>query len=77
MKNRRSERSLRGSSKSIKKASLKSSSSSTSRSSTKDKAIQEKVKVPEFMTEASFITKKRDAEYQVQRLTVVKDLGKS
>lgn len=29
------------------------------------------------MTEASFITKKRDAEYQVQRLMVVKDLGES
>lgn len=29
------------------------------------------------MTEASFIRKKRDADYQVQTLVVVKDLAKS
>ena len=46
------------------KSSAKSNSSSKSMSSTKSKAIAEKLKVAELMMEASFIKKKRDAEYQ-------------
>ena len=59
------------------KSSAKSSSSSKSKSSTKAKAIKEKVKAAEFMMEASFIKKRRDAEYQTCSLLVEGELAKA
>ena len=67
----------KSSSKHSSKSSAKSSSSSKSRSSTKAKAIEEKVKVAELMMEASFIKKRRDAEYQTWSLMVDKELAKA
>ena len=55
--------SSKSSSKHSSKSGGRSSSLSKSRSSIKAKAIEEKVKVAEFMMEASFIKKRRDTEY--------------
>ena len=43
----------------------------------KAKAIEEKVKVAEIMMEASFIKKRRDAEYQIRSLMVEEELTKA
>ena len=69
--------SSKSSSKYSSKSSAKSSSLSKSRSSTKAKAIEEKVKVAELMMEASFIKKRKDAEYQTRPLMVEKELVKA
>ena len=69
--------SSKSSSKCSSKSSAKSISSSKSKSSTKAKAIEEKVKVAELMMEASFIKKRKDAEYQTRPLMVEKELVKA
>ena len=68
-----SESSLKHSSKS----SAKSSSLSKARSCTKAKAIEEEVKVTELMMEASFIKKRKDAEYQTWSFMVEEELAKA
>ena len=74
-KSRKSDQASRCSSKSCSKHSSKSSAKS--RSSTKAKAIEVKVKVAEFIMEASFIKKRRDAEYQTRPLMVEEELAKA
>ena len=44
------------------------SGSSKSKSSTQEKAMEEKLRVAELIAEASFIKKRRDAEYQAEAL---------
>ena len=69
--------SSKSSSKCSSKSSAKSISSSKSKSSTKAKAIEEKVKVAELMMEASFIKKRKDAEYHTWSFMVEEELAKA
>ena len=48
--------------------SLEPRSTSSLKSSTKERAIKEKVKMPEIMAEASFIEKKQTSRYQPEKL---------
>ena len=52
------------------------SSSSKSKSSTRDKAVEEKLRVAELIAEASFMKKKRDAEYRAEALRMEEELAK-
>ena len=73
----RKSKSSRKSSKSSGSKYSKSNSTSSSRSSklsTKEKAIQEKVRVAELLTEASFMKKKRDTEWQAESLRLEEDI---
>ena len=76
----RKSKSSRKSSKSSGSKSSKSSSTSSSRSSklsAKEKAIQEKVQVAELQAEASFMKKKRDAEWQAELLRLEEEMAKA
>ena len=53
------------------------SSSSKSKSSTRGKAVEEKLRVAELIAEASFMKKKRDAEYQAEALRMEEELAKA
>ena len=81
MKFERKSKSSRKSSTLSGSKSLKSNSTSSSRSSklsAREKAIQEeKVRVAELQTEASFMKKKRDAERQAELLRNGKGKGES
>ena len=73
-------KSSRKSSKSSGSKSSKSNSTSSSRSSklsAKEKAIQEKVRVAELQAEASFMKKKRDAEWQAESLRLEEEMAKA
>ena len=52
-------------------------SSSKSKSSTQVKAGEEKLRVAELIAEASFMKKKRDAEYQAEALRMEEKLAKA
>ena len=52
------------------------SSTLSSKSSTKERAIKEKLKMGELMTEASFIEKKLTSRYQAERLKLEKKATK-
>ena len=53
------------------------SSSSKSKSSTLEKASEEKLRVAELIAEASFMKKKRDAEYRAEALRMEEELAKA
>ena len=53
------------------------SSSSKSKSSTLEKAVEEKLRVAELIAEASFMKKKRDAEYRAEALRMEEELAKA
>ena len=53
------------------------SSSSKSKSSTREKAVEEKVRVAELIEEASFMKKKKDAEYQAEALRMEEEMAKA
>ena len=53
------------------------SSSSKSKSSTREKAVEEKLRVAELIAKASFMKKKRDAEYQAEALRTEEELAKA
>ena len=53
------------------------SSSSKSKSSSREKAVEEKLRVAELIAEASFMKKKRGAEYQAETLTMEEELAKA
>ena len=53
------------------------SSSSKSKSSTQEKVVEEKLRVAELIAEASFMKKKRDAEYQAEALMMEEKLAKA
>ena len=53
------------------------SSSSKSQYSAQEKAVEEKRKVAELIAEASFMKKKRDAEYQAEALRMEEELAKA
>ena len=53
------------------------SSSSKSKSSTHEKAVEEKLRVVELIAEASFMKKKRDAEYKAEALRMEEELAKA
>ena len=70
---RENEENKKPSSKSLAKSKISGRSSelrstSSSKSSTKERAIKEKVKMPEIMAEASFIEKKQTSRYQPEKL---------
>ena len=52
------------------------SSSSKSKSSTQEKAVGKKLRLTELIVEASFMKKKRDAEYQAEALRMEEELTK-
>ena len=64
-------------SKGSKRSSKSSSSSSRSKSSTKERAMQEKLRVAELLAEADFLEKKRTAQYQAEVLQVEEKLAKA
>ena len=53
------------------------SSSSKSKSSTREKAVEEKLRVAELIAEASFMKKRKDAEYQAEALRMEEELAKA
>ena len=53
------------------------SSSSKFKSSTREKAVEEKLRVAELIAEASFMKKKKDAEYQAEALRMEEELAKA
>ena len=53
------------------------SSSSKSKFSTQGKAVEEKLRVAELITEALFMKKKRDTEYQAEALRMKEELAKA
>ena len=66
-------------SRSSKSRSSKSSrsSSGSSRSSIRDKAIEEKIKIPELIGESNFIDQKLKMEYMVKRLEMEEKVAKA
>ena len=80
MKLERKSKSSGKSPKSSRSKSSKSNSTSSSRSSkltTREKAIQEKVRVAELVMEASILKKKRDAEWQTESLGLEEEMAKA
>ena len=57
--------------------SSRSTGSRSSRMSSKEKAIQEKLRVAELKTEASFMKKKREAELQAESLRLEEEMAKA
>ena len=53
------------------------SSSSKSKFSTREKAVEEKLRVVELIAKASFMKKKRDAEHQAEALRTEEELAKA
>ena len=53
------------------------SRSSKSKSLTQEKTVEEKLRVAELIAEASFMKKKRDAEYRAEALRMEKELAKA
>ena len=53
------------------------SSSGSSRSSIRDKAIEEKIKIPELIGESNFIDQKLKMEYLVKRLEMEEKVAKT
>ena len=53
------------------------SSVSKSKSSTREKAVEEKLRAAKLTGEASFMKKKRDAEYQAEPLRMEEELAKA
>ena len=53
------------------------SSPSKSKSSTREKAVEEKLRVAKLIAEASFMKKKRDAEHRAEALRMEKELAKA
>ena len=53
------------------------SSFSKSKSSTREKAVEEKLRVAELIAKASFMKKKGDAEYQAEALRIEEELAKA